>query len=848
MPKSPKRNFVEVANIEPNKTIPTAEDKKRCKPTIEYCKANMPNVRKMTGVKFYMITCTYSPDYTFKHAWATVDGYREIITNYLLNGDNDVHFVMSTIEHHHNLSERVRKVDKVIPEEKVETEKSEGDQGEVEKGEGDDMIEVKDDVIARKAYQAKNLDDFAKSIERWTIKEDVRRDLDSHDMVVCYYNFFQMMKYLSSIYKRDDDLINFIDETLEVASDYLETDSEVNFDDTQLAILTTHKKIGFSLLGYPHIHITVGISSSLNPDDISSKILKYVRSMDIFPDPKVEHTKYASSGDDGKGIMYITKNHKNSFVKSMMKEIPIVKLFIPATNYTKYYLDFFVPMMSKEIIKAKYFKPECMALYVEKARYADEVLDILPFTWKEKLVISSKDSDKIVESSINVAPNDPESDNYHKLVGWIIDMMKSNDLKICDDKIYKKVTGTKMTYHPFMDIEEFYTNTTSSDPINKIAPRYKNDMIDRMRLSQKECDLNFGVYEQNYKIRFPSITIDYRMMEFKDFFYNTLTCEIYRSQDRYYCYYYAPVCFNNLYTNLSKFRDNSVWLNILRHNKLDYPYVYAIFFNLLRPHEFKMPVPFLYGESNSGKTTSVKPFINYYPTHKVGVFLNCLTEHHIASMVVGRELLVFDEYNQPLNNKSYRATNLKTFEGGPLVSNIKHGDISNTLQTAAMVVSINPDDSDNYYLDPAMKSRFLALGEFVKFPNTISTDDRLSKEAPYIYLHCGLVYSHLNMDNKLNIVDYNTLKFNVKESLTTDDIARIEGIKKHYQRDQYEVLTEDIYDNDTYDDLNDYTLSKSHIYKSEQNNNFKCLEECYDKICSNKSFDASTSLTQLLTK
>ena len=72
----------------------------------------------------------------------------------------------------------------------------------------------------------------------------------------------------------------------------------------------------------------------------------------------------------------------------------------------------------------------------------------------------------------------------------------------------------------------------------------------------------------------------------------------------------------------------------MRNSGVNKREVYAVLFSLLRVKIFKGLVPLIYGESNAGKTTLIKPFKNYYPKDKIGTLSSTLSEYYINDVCV----------------------------------------------------------------------------------------------------------------------------------------------------------------------------------------------------------------------
>lgn len=730
-----KEEYEKVIDVRPEKEVGAVYETCRWKPIIEYNKVEMEKIRKKRPIKTILITCNLTPEYEFKEGWEIIVREREKITKELMEKYEEIEFIISTIEHHHTISEKMKK--------KVEGESSE------EEGREETMLEV---------YKKRTIREFMEVTKRWIRKEKIIKDMTKKEKVVTWYNVLQMMHYLNAESGREEEFVEWIRENQEVMGEYMKREEyEVEWEEWHLGIISRHKEMGNSLIGYGHVHMAVVYAGNTNPERLRREMKEYLMEKRIFADPDVAETKSEKAEKEGKGITYILKNQGNGYVRRVLDKMGygeegIVKGYINKKNQKEYeeYMRGFVEKRGR-----RYFNPIGMEIYKRRSR-------------KEEV------------SEVEI---DPEKSRYNRTIAHIMEVMKENGLVINGEEIYKKVEGTKRTYRYNNTIEEFIKEATTIEPYNTIASKLRGEIEIIMKI--KPTGLKMGKAEGNYRIEFPRIEMDYRMIEFKDFYFNTITAEIYKEQEKYYCHKNYGISIEDLEGKIRRFREKSEWLKILRNSNMERREVLGILFQLLRPKEFKSLVPILYGDSNAGKTTLISPFKRFYPESKVSTFVKTLSEYHIAELLNKRMMAIMEEGNPILNNMNTRSLLLTTLEGGDVVANKKHGAIKNMEQKANMVIMCNVKEDDIYQEDKAIMNRLFPIGNMKSLKEKMNMSERIKKEEPYIYLLTGLEY--INMIN-----EGEERFFEINERMSEEKYEELEEIKGYYEGREKEVEVEDI--------------------------------------------------------
>jgi len=748
-----------VKEVKPEKYLTAVFETCKSKPIIEYNRYGLGKIRERIPVKTILITCNLTPEYEYREAWLTIIKERRIIVDDLIKKYKEIQFVISTVEHHHTISLKMKGIKK---QEMTEDKKGKNIMEETAIEDTNIKEEIKEGSIYS-AYTKKTLKEFAEITNKWKEDKKVTRDMTETEKIVTYYNILQTLHYLNGESGRDEEFRSWIQESQKVMTIYMQNkDAKTAWSEWQMGIISKHKEMGNNLLGYPHIHIAVAYAGITNPEKFRKEIYDYLMEKRVFPDPDVAETKTKESENEGRAIIYVLKNYANKYVKDKLTtygyEGEIIKMHINRTGNEEIYKNYGLGFIEKQ--DKKYYRPIGMEIYERKQ------------VQMMKLVTIPKKTEI-----------DPEKNNYNKTVAHILDMMRKNQLVICDKEIYKKREGTKMTYEQHESIETFVNNITSLEPYSTISNKWKGEILKIMNQDdeavEKCAKLDFGEATGNYRVEFPRIKMDYRMIEFKDFYFNTITTEIYKEQTKYYCHYYSAVTIDNLENKMRMFEEKSEWLNILKRNRKKTREILGILFGLLRPRIQKSHVPMPYGDSDGGKSTLITPFRNYYPDSKVSVFLTTLSEYHISDLLEGRELAIMEEGNTILNDKSGRPRLLATLEGAIVVSNKKHGEIKNIEQRANIAIILNPLKGDIYTEDPAVMNRVYPIGNMESIKEKKIVKDNIEKEEPYIYLYTGLEFMRLGKEEENNN-DF----FVINEIMTKEQEEDIEEIKRYYKQEK----------------------------------------------------------------
>lgn len=746
--------------IEREKYIPTTYDDCRLDLLKGYNIGALAKIREKVPIKTILVTCTFTPEYEFKEAWKTMIIERTKVIEDLMEKYKEIKFTISTIEHHHNIGEKMKEGIERMEEKKVEVKKVEVKGAKAKK----ERVRKAGSLYA--AYTKRTMKEMEEEIKKYRIDEQVWKSMDQEEKIVTYYNVLQNLHYLNGESNREKKYKKWISKEQEAIGKKLKNEKnmkeKIEWTEIEKKLITKHKEIGNNLLGYPHMHIAVAYAGIIDQEKFIREINAYIHEKKLYPNPQVDKTKAAKSIEEGKGLMYVMKNHKNGYVRRVLDENDdrgaIVRIHINETGENWRYREYAEGLITSE----------------KRNKYGLLVTDIY-----EKGQEGKEEEKKEKEKEI-----DPEKNGYARTAAAIIKEMKEKELKICDGKIYQKLEGTKRTYVHFGEIETLVNYITAEEPLNTIAIRWKGEIINMMKMKKEDEDKmdKLKIGEGGYRVKFEKIELDYRTIECKNFYFNTITSEIYKEQEKYYCHYYAPLKLEELEENLKRYEREGKWIKIIRNSKQDKPEVYAILHSTLRPVAGKGTSGLLFGPSNAGKTLVMAAFKKYYPEGKVTTMVGKITDHHTADLGEGAVLIIWDEANQLLNNKLTRSQALIALGGEEGVSDKKHGTIKNMIYKAVIVSLTNVDGKDVYMDDMAITNRMVIIGPMIELKEEYTMTD-IIEEQPYIYLYTGLQFMKLGKENGEEIK-----MFKINEKMTEEHIKEIEEMKIYYSKENKEQI------------------------------------------------------------
>jgi hypothetical protein len=709
--------FVEVENEGIKNYTDSANEKFQNK-TVSLFLENEGNVvLNKHNLKNYLITINFDPTTSYIKAWSSVQGIRNNLVLMIYkemeeNENNKAEMLGSTIEHTHYIPENRKK---------------------------------------SKVHQVKTNEELLELFEKFKKENPNLYNIDVVKYTINLLNYYTEMKYTANINKTSAELVKYFEEKIEELTPIVDNGSVYNFEmggATQTEYYKMTKELFLAhcqteskstTVGYPHIHIGLWTTSTFEPEILKNEIYKIVVKYSQLKDVDVAASK--KQGNPTKTLEYLCKNHSSKTVYDSLvrhsRDPTIVKIHITSSKYYKE-LKHIINHISNT-------KGENKLTSNSKSKYNHSIaLKTLTLFNIEML---EKHPELVPKSPPRVKVNpielvDAEKSKTLKYINLVQRIMLKHSLVICDGYIYKKIKNSKSSYMYTSTIEQFVEGTAKDVELFRTAKSTKTDIISCMK-SDPETEYKF---EDRQSIDFPRIKINYRMIEYRDFYYCLITRQIYKTQVHYHTYLYCPeICLDNLSEMLIKLLERSVWIKQLKASGLYHINEIAILFTLVHNRKnIKNGTIALVGPSDTGKSTIPRPFIGLFPGYLVG-HLKAITEHHIHEQIKDKKIVLINEGNGAMRGVEKtvtRADSLLVMGGETAIANEKHGAIT-AIDTAkcSLIMTCNIEIKDeNAYNQLTMTNRLKILLTKVQENEKVAVySERAAKtECPLILLFSGM--------------------------------------------------------------------------------------------------------------
>lgn len=669
------------------------------------------------NLKNYLITINFDPTTSYTKAWSSVQVIRNklvlmIYKNMEENENNKAEMIGSTIEHTHYIPENRKK---------------------------------------SKVHQVKTNEELLELFEKSKKETPNLYNIDVVKYTINLLNYYTEMKYTANINKTSAELTKYFEEKIEELTPIVDNGSVYNFEmggptKTEYYKMTKELFLAHSqtvskstTVGYPHIHIGLWTTSTFEPEILKNKIYKVVVKYSQLKDVDVALSK--KQGNPTKTLEYLCKNHSSKTVyDSLVRQNcdpTIVKIHITSIKYYKE-LKHIINHISNT-------KGENKLTSNSKSKYNHSIA-LKTFTLFD-IDVLEKHPELVAKSPPRVKVNpielvDAEKSKTLKYINMVQTIMLKNNLVICDGYIYKKIKKSKSSYMYTSTIEEFVEGTTKDVELFRIARTMKTDIISWMK-SDPETEYTI---EGRQSIDFPRIKINFRMIEYRDFYYCLITRQIYKTQVHYHTYLYCPeICLDNLSEMLLKLLEKSVWIKQLKASGLYHIDEIAILFTLVHNRQnIKNGTLALVGASDTGKSTIPRPFSGLYPGYLVG-HLKAITEHHIHEQIKNKKMVIINEGNSVMRGVEKtvsRADTLLVMGGETAIANEKHGAIS-AINTAkcSLVMTCNieiPDEKAYNQMTLTNRLKILVTKVQINEKVAVYSEKAAKTECPLILLFSGM--------------------------------------------------------------------------------------------------------------
>lgn len=684
-------------------------------------------------LRFYLITSNFDTRTPLKTAWCNAQRYRSKVCEKIKNSKLRPHVVVSTIEHTH---------------------------------------EIPDKHKTSKVHIATTSEQFIVSVEEYkrTLPETLV-DIDLALYTTNLLNLFGEMYYMCSQLEepRTEEFKKWILEQSELLTSIVNGGGYFNFEpvivDGESKIYTmsfwlalAHLQTTLSpvIVGYPHFHFAVGLSSMMEPVEAEYILRECVVNVTPLRDVVSEGTRVSiNNSSDGKKkrgrprknkdvnipdavtkpILYVFKNHTARipmiFLRMVKQSDEIVKVLITSEEYPLELYKFFYRYTpngnnwtSSE--NSTYNRAVCINIYTTKKSL--------------KMMHMQQDSNYVISQKINVV--DPEKSKRNKYIHYIQSTMKTKGFYANDDGyVYRRIPESRRSYEPFLTIKDFVDGFSKDVELLNVAVTHADTVI---RMMSKMSAVEYLSLERQ-NIEFPGIKINYRMIEFKDFYYCIQTQTIYNEQNEHNCYRYHPeISLENVEEVIMEFPNKSVWMQQLKTSEVCYVEVLSKLYDCLRKRTHKSLVPLLIGDSNTGKSNIILPLRKVFPDHLVGI-IDHFGAHYVADQCKGKELVHAEEANGFLNGVTgpNRALILQYLALEAMTSNKKHGDITQLSDYwSGLILAANLHSTDEYLDVKEIFNRCFII--WTKKTDGIMAEsdfrERLMREIPKVILYAGLCY------------------------------------------------------------------------------------------------------------
>ena len=751
-----------------------------------------------------------------------------------------------------------RKKEKCKDQETKEKEKKKEKKEEKKEKEKEETAPIK--KRNRKFYQ---IHDF-KSLDGCMEKSKITylKDIDKMEYTCALHNIVTLYLYSQNLIEKDDEFLEYLYD-MQIYTGKLMDDGIpykfpveekinksgklVNTYSISRELYMAHMQIqiGLTTVGYPHIHISILTESSSDYATVIKKLTKLVKDVSGLINVKVDRHKHDPPYPT-ESLMYVIKNHASRVVRNsldrsfyakklgeeLLEKIKIAKRELWTKKRTNEWDIAHRIKWSKE--RAKDYSKICpiiRAYISERSKYKTGLYKMLKMiSYRED--IDNFSSNKAgrnktigmeivlshnieVERLTYILHNLPISINDFKLLDPEIHKQKyrflnkiqkhmlKNGYVLCDEMIYKYYEGTKTTFKIAqteepnvlpMTIEIFLQSLKGRTgweklPVNEIAKMMRNPTC-------------LNTDDDEISIDFPRIKINYRMIEFKDFYFCLNTRKIFRTQTKYFTYRYCGVSFANRHIAIKKIIDESVWSIYIKASNINTIQDLGILYNcILDRRNIKDGTISLFGASNSGKTRMIKPFQYIFPEHLVG-HLTSISEHHVYYQMRGKLMVVVDEVNtivRSLNAKDSkdRAIVLAALEANVGIANKKLGDIIACDHSKSGLITTGNDEAEDemIFKSDVILNR-MSLIHLKKGACELALKKYIDKgahlEGPVIMLLCAMC----------NIAHINNLDYlpdlEVFPDLHDEDIELIENSTRDFSFDSRELIKADDGENITY--------------------------------------------------
>ena len=632
----------------------TSRDKLSNKPAGVYLSSFIDTLHIPLDIRGSLLTCTYMPDKIhLMSAWLKIDSdLNTIVTE--LNKRSDIVYLLSSVEIHMSHAKdkiKVQSADKRLKPYIHEC---------LTKDEA--IIEIYSFFLEHNFYLEKeqascHMEVVYRALTYWIyakIADNLYLKIPLNPVVM-----LKVKEYLEEINKTN----NLRD--INILEEY--------FIDiyNKLSYCGLYEKKVKSLHGYPHLHIAIFTNELVDLRELERTVLN----LNIFSDVNVKssgrNASFSRSNfsninteNDARIIGYVIKNYKDPKVINRLNRYPIklhnkldikeINLFyINLSSRAEVFIDNLIDIENETIITGSSlpkYKPTSIGEYKEELEKPEETNPSVITETSKKKICYKRVCEFMTKNDLYVVVTDPVKDPLY------------NERK--SREIYHKIPESKFTFIYWGTFENVFSKIVTVENFDETFS-YESDIE---RLFRTEGIL-------------PSIKMIYNWIEFKDFFIHLesgILTETTMNQPSF-CYF-PNIGVNELKEIINNNKKPELWCSILANSKYfisdkltkEGKNLCLSIYSLLLPRFRKTKSLFLFGESNSGKSSLLDFLRRLYPSSKLATITR--GSHGFAlEGIVNAEICLIDECS---NLKEYGITiediKLLTDGGSEISINRKH--------------------------------------------------------------------------------------------------------------------------------------------------------------------------------
>ena len=415
-----------------------------------------------------------------------------------------------------------------------------------------------------------------------------------------------------------------------------------------------------SLKDYPHIHMAVAFTTTTGKirdlTEISRILLEHAHDVDIRKKDGTRTSKKAGRtadlSNDAKILGYVMKNsrHEETYIKLQTR--------VPTVLY-----NFRQNQVVKQLYIGLYAYTPIILMENEQPRNKVETKEPMV-----ELIIQEPEKNNYntnLEREVTVKP--VARTELEEMVFLVKTYMEKHQLAITEQgSIYQRIPKSKCSWKYWGTSEKMYLDLLTLETMELLTKK------------KSQFDLFTAGGCKNL---LPYVNLDYKWIEFKDFFMHLPTGGIVKESNVYECFAYFPEIGYNEIEEVSR-EGPRIWLNILRNSEFikdgslseEGGELAKNIYELMLPKSHKSKSIALHGEPNSGKSSLLQPIMKMYPEDVV-MSVTKANGFELAKLE-GKQIVILDEFSKKDSGLG-REKILKLAEGDiKLAVNRKHKDVT----------------------------------------------------------------------------------------------------------------------------------------------------------------------------